>query len=513
MAQLQLAVCPHMDPMLSNSSLPETSQERCCSEALKEQSQLEHLRTDIQQQFLGSKDKKLKDLQIPKGRRASCSQPADNSQLSLEKAGFYSAGPHNWYLKSQAHILPAQWRAKRREGVDRAYPLKPVFQYKAGNAAVPCTRQVGSPPVTEIPSIPQEKGRSTAVRTQSVGVPFSTEESKTAASHPQRAEPGYIQKLEAAGRSLEEEIQRKEALLKEKLRRTEEELRRIQWERQNAEAEAKSRKGQGEMRTPEKKAASTNHNHVSRSTVQSCDGQMVFVAENSIATALFPQALHLERLKKQRLVASNSKIRATVSQETPTTQSPELTSSNGQVLLAADPLGQVDFIQAEPPHMEAPSSTEDLGECSFCGRKLYCSRLKKHISICSKNHGSKRKVFDSSKARAKGTELETYYLLKGTDTSQKKSLKQSTEMPKQSNWRQKHESFIQTLRRAREVQRVVSKGGKASDLPQMPPMENPDYKLCPYCTRQFAPKVAERHIPKCKNIKNRPPPPQQKRHC
>ncbi|XP_066468178.1 zinc finger C2HC domain-containing protein 1C [Tiliqua scincoides] len=511
MAQLQLAVCSHMDPVLSNSSLPETSQERCCSEAVKEQSQLEHLRTNIQQQFLGNKDKKLKDLHISIGRHASYSQSAESSQLSLEKAGFYSAGPHNWYLKSQAHILPAQWRAKRREGVDRAYPLKPVLHHKAGNSALPSSQQLGSPPVTEIPSSSQEKGKSIAVKTQSVGVPFSVEESKRAASHSQRAEPGYIQKLEAAGRSLEEEIQRKEALLKEKLRRTEEELRRIQWERQ--QAEAKARKGQGEIWTPERKAASTTQDYVSRSTIQPGDGQRVNVPENSIVTALFPQALHMERLKKQRLVASNSKIRANVSQETPATQSPELTSSNGQVLLAAVSLGQVDCIAAEPPHMETPSSTENLGECRFCGRKLYCSRLKKHMSICSRNHGSKRKVFDSSKARAKGTELETYHLLKGSDTSQKKSFKQSTEIPKQSNWRQKHESFIQTLRRAREVQRVVSKGGKASDLPPVPAMENPDYKLCPYCTRQFAPKVAERHIPKCKNIKNRPPPPQQKRHC
>ncbi|KAJ6661234.1 hypothetical protein lerEdw1_015371 [Lerista edwardsae] len=514
MAQLQLAVCPHMDPMLSNSSLPETSQERCCSDGLKEQSQLEHLRTNIQKQLLCNKDKKLKGLHIPKGRSASCSQPAESSQLILEKAGFYSASCHNWYLKNQAHILPAQWRTKRREGVDRAYPLKPVFHHNAGNAGIPSSQHRGSPPVTEIPSGSEEKGRSHTVKTQSVGVPLSVEESKRAASHPQRAEPGYIQKLEAAGRSLEEEIQRKEALLKEKLRRTEEELRRIQWEKQQAEAEAKVRKGQ-EQWTPERKA-STTRDRGSRSTAQPCDGQKIYVPENSIAfvgTASFPQALHMERLKKQRLVASNSKIRENVSQETPTTQSPELTSSNAQVLPAAVSLGQVDCVLPDPPNMEAPNSTEDWGECSFCGRKLYCSRLKKHISICSKNHGSKRKVYDSSKARAKGTELEAYHLLKGSDTYQKKSLKQSTEIPKQSNWRQKHESFIQTLRRAREVQRVVSKGGKASDLPPVPAMENPDYKLCPYCTRQFAPKVAERHIPKCKNIKNRPPPPQQKRHC
>ncbi|XP_053235172.1 zinc finger C2HC domain-containing protein 1C [Podarcis raffonei] len=523
MAHLQLAVCSHMDPMAANSSLPATSQERCHPEALKEPVQLEHLRSNIQQQFLCNKDKKLADLHIQKGRSSSCSQPAETSQLILEKAGFYSAGPRNWYFKGQANSLPSHWRTKRREGVDRSYPLKPVFPHTAGNVHLPSSWQVGSPPARKTPPISpssEKKGRSHAVKTHHVRgpSPFSVEQSKRAVSHSRRAESGYIQKLEAAGRSLEEEIQRKEALLREKLRRTEEELRRIQWERQQAEAEG--RRQRGGLCMPERKTAGITQGHVSRSIAQMRDCQKVHIPDSpavSVGTTLPPQALHMEKLKKQRLVASNSKIRENVSQIS-ATSSPELASMRDQAPSAAASLGQVDCVAAEPSYTEAPSSVEDWGECNFCGRKLYCSRLEKHISICRKNHGSKRKVFDSSKARAKGTELETYYLLKGTDTSQRKNSrqnfeasKQNSEISKQSNWRQKHESFIKTLRRARELQRVISKGGKASDLPPAPAMENPDYKLCPYCTRQFAPKVAERHIPKCKNIKNRPPPPQQKK--
>ena len=83
------------------------------------------------------------------------------------------------------------------------------------------------------------------------------------------------------------------------------------------------------------------------------------------------------------------------------------------------------------------------------------------------------------------------------------------EPPQKSNWRQKHESFIRTLRQAREVQQVIAKGGNPSDLPPILPAENPDYIQCPHCSRHFAPKVAERHIPKCKTIKNRPPPPRK----
>lgn len=81
--------------------------------------------------------------------------------------------------------------------------------------------------------------------------------------------------------------------------------------------------------------------------------------------------------------------------------------------------------------------------------------------------------------------------------------------PRKSTWRQKHESFIRTLRHARQVQQVIARGGNPSDLPSILPADNPDYVQCPHCSRHFAPKVAERHIPKCKTIKNRPPPPRR----
>ncbi|XP_039207637.1 zinc finger C2HC domain-containing protein 1C [Crotalus tigris] len=527
MAQLQLAVCSHMDPIASNSSLPATSQERCHPEVLKEQSQLEHLRNNTQQQLVCYKDKKLKDLHVPKERSSSCTQPAESSQLVLEKAGFYSAGPHNWCFKSQASTVPSHWRMKRREGVDRAYPLKPVFHPKSGNGLLPSSWQVGNAAATEIPScgISSEKTKvSHGVKAQPVGMhsPFSVQQSNRTTSHSQRAESGYIQKLEAAGRSLEEEIQRKEALLREKLRKTEEELRKIQSKRQQTKAEA--RREQGGLRMPEKKMTAISQDCDSKSTTQlRDDDQKMLVPETmiaSIGTALLPQTLHMERLKKQRLIASNNKIRDNFSNISSTHSLETATVRNQSCSLTATPVANAESMAAEPSYTEIQNDIEDWGECSFCGRRLYCSRLEKHMNICSKNHGSKRKVFDSSKARAKGTELETYHLLKGSDISQKKTSshsleasEQSNATSKQSNWRQKHDSFIKTLRRAREVQRIISKGGKASDLPPAPAMENPDYKLCPYCTRQFAPKVAERHIPKCKNIKNRPPPPQQKKRC
>ena len=50
-------------------------------------------------------------------------------------------------------------------------------------------------------------------------------------------------------------------------------------------------------------------------------------------------------------------------------------------------------------------------------------------------------------------------------------------------------------------------GGRLADLPPPPVSVNPDYVQCPHCGRNYAPGVAERHIPKCVNIQNKPKPP------
>jgi hypothetical protein len=46
-----------------------------------------------------------------------------------------------------------------------------------------------------------------------------------------------------------------------------------------------------------------------------------------------------------------------------------------------------------------------------------------------------------------------------------------------------------------------------ADLPPPPASVNPDYVQCPHCGRNYAPGVAERHIPKCVNIQAKPKPP------
>jgi len=144
----------------------------------------------------------------------------------------------------------------------------------------------------------------------------------------------------------------------------------------------------------------------------------------------------------------------------------------------------------------------NLAPCYNCGRSFAAERLAKHEVICNKSSHKQRKVFDSSKMRTQGTEAAQF---------NRHRARKAPDPPKpKSNWRKKHEEFINAIRDAKKVQEHIKRGGKASDLPPPPPSENPDYVLCRFCQRRFAPTVAERHIPKCQNTVNRPAPPRQR---
>ncbi|KAL1258419.1 hypothetical protein QQF64_011663 [Cirrhinus molitorella] len=130
--------------------------------------------------------------------------------------------------------------------------------------------------------------------------------------------------------------------------------------------------------------------------------------------------------------------------------------------------------------------------CDVCHRCFTRDRLETHMKVCTKKR-PQRKIFDMSQYRAKGTDLEEFM---------KTNSRSKTPELKKNNWRQKHEAFIQTMRQGR-----THTPGRGP--PQSVANLNSEYETCPHCGRKFAPGPAERHIPKCQNIKSRPPPPKQ----
>ncbi|XP_064486171.1 uncharacterized protein LOC135398716 [Ornithodoros turicata] len=134
--------------------------------------------------------------------------------------------------------------------------------------------------------------------------------------------------------------------------------------------------------------------------------------------------------------------------------------------------------------------------CDICGRGFDKDRIEKHRGICKKAASKKVKVFDATKMRTKGTEVEAYV---------KRGLHKKQVPVKKSNWRAQHEEFIATVRQAKQVQEHLAAGGKLSDLPPPPPSSNPDYVPCPHCGRKFNESAAERHIPRCKEMSTRKP--------
>ncbi|XP_005188191.1 mucin-2 isoform X3 [Musca domestica] len=173
------------------------------------------------------------------------------------------------------------------------------------------------------------------------------------------------------------------------------------------------------------------------------------------------------------------------------------------------------FVMAVKPPPRITTPPPGMATCQYCNRNFNEDRLSKHEEVCRKMVTTKRKIFDASKHRVKGTEAEKYVAKKkGVTAAPKAAVAKSTpaDSSKKGNWRKKHEEFINAIREAKKVQAYLAKGGKLSDLPPPPPSENPDYVQCPHCSRRFNEAAAERHIPKCANMQhNKPKPPQKKR--
>ncbi|GFV32157.1 zinc finger C2HC domain-containing protein 1C [Trichonephila clavipes] len=182
---------------------------------------------------------------------------------------------------------------------------------------------------------------------------------------------------------------------------------------------------------------------------------------------------------------SRPRPRAQAAAASTTTRKPASTSNKTASRAASSANNKAGEVPRKPP---GPGQEQ----CTVCGRNFNQDRIEKHRSICKKVTSKKTKVFDATKMRVKGTEAEQF-VRKGVPKNEPKQAKKS-------DWRKKHNDFIEAIRQAKMVQQHLAKGGKVSDLPPPPPSDTSDYVPCPHCGRKFNEGVAERHIPKCKNI-------------
>ncbi|XP_060036885.1 zinc finger C2HC domain-containing protein 1C [Erinaceus europaeus] len=427
-------------------------------------------------------------------RRLSLARPSEQP-AGVHARPEWDAGPEAQSCRGAAAVGgpsgSPDWTpfTKKRVGVDRAYPLKPVCHRRArrgnpGAAATSGGRGVSARLPGPGPG-PLSQG---CGRTRACGRHPRGDSGDSGPVGPGGPEGSHLQRLEAAGRSLAEEIRRGEALLREKLRKTAEGLRRLQERRRAALAGAGGGGGRGRAAhrpgsSPESGSASASEG--------ACGGDGSHRPDSAAPCRPSPSG---SRGAQGRPPPSGPARE----------RGPEPPDEPGS---ARRWRSASESSPSAPPHSSgsrcSPALPElgECGECGHCGRSFLRRRLQRHAAICGRAQATKRKVFDSSRARAKGTELEQYL-------DWKHPAQAKTELPK-SDWRQKHESFIRTLRQAREAQQAIAQSGDPSARPPFLPAENPDYVQCPHCSRHFAPKVAERHIPKCKTIRNRPPPPRK----
>ncbi|KAJ3298741.1 Zinc finger C2HC domain-containing protein 1C [Borealophlyctis nickersoniae] len=211
-----------------------------------------------------------------------------------------------------------------------------------------------------------------------------------------------------------------------------------------------------------------------------------------------------------------------------------------QVQRAVPPPGEVQEYDHLQPNLP----------CPLCGRKFMAEdRLQKHVGACSKVQKN-RKVFDASKARVKGTELEQYVMRskneKGSISKSGGNSKTKVPLctavgaawiasanrngnhiksapsndnvplkPQKSSWRVKHENFIQMIRSNRASSPPLSptktSTRSAPTNPAFSPtasktfqsQPDPDLVPCDSCGRRFNADTAERHIPFCKAAKQK----------
>ncbi|CAJ0935059.1 unnamed protein product, partial [Mesorhabditis belari] len=145
------------------------------------------------------------------------------------------------------------------------------------------------------------------------------------------------------------------------------------------------------------------------------------------------------------------------------------------------------------PETAMPESDEPTYACKVCGRQFVRSSLDKHEPVCKKLTNMNRKIFDSGKQRATGSDIN----IGDVRRAQKEREQNGGQFNRpKTQWRQRHTDFIEAISASKKVDYALKTG---APLPPPPKTSVPsDYVQCEYCGRNFNERAAERHVPFCR---------------
>jgi len=135
-------------------------------------------------------------------------------------------------------------------------------------------------------------------------------------------------------------------------------------------------------------------------------------------------------------------------------------------------------------------------ECRGCGRKFIRSALERHAKICKKVFQTKRKKFNIDRVDKDAKNAQNSG---GCDENKLKKMRKK----KKQSWKAKSGMLRDAIRASKGYDHAVKNGLPTNNIPYQSSTYD-DRVECPHCNRKFNEQAAERHIPKCRDIRAKP---------